>query len=254
MASSSGRSPRRVNFEHPALAAYEFSTTKPAEDSLSWKLWLDCQDLAQEALASDYIQGLRSGHLDPRRFGQYTVQDAAYCYHAQADYERIEERALAAGFPELGAFAKARVESYQSYNQSFLKEWHISSGEAVVPSSAAKTYIDFEHHVACDLPPIYGVLVMVPCDQLWSWLATELQPEATKDNIYGFWAKDNEDWHGSYRLDNFIDRWFKEHPEVYDQETALYVLRSGMTCEVNFFRTTCGQDPLPMPAKPAAGS
>ena len=119
----------------------------------------------------------------------------------------------------------------------------------MVPSQAAKTYIDFEHRVAQELPPIYGVVAMIPCDELWSWLATELQPHSKSHNLYGFWIEENNDWHGAYRLDNFIDDWFAEHPAVYDWDTALYVMRSCMTCEVNFFRSACDQSLLAMPDK-----
>ena len=250
----SSRSPRRINFEHAALAAQNISTDKPAEDSISWKLWLACQDIAQEALASDYIQGIKNGTLDPNKYGQYTVQDAAYCYNAAADYQTIEERAKNEGHPELSAFAQARLESYQKYNESFLEEWHIASGNAVVPSPAVKTYIDFEHGVAHQLPPIYGVIAMIPCDELWPWLATQLKDDAGPNNLYSFWITENNDWHGSYRLDNFIDNWFTAHPDIYDWDTALWVMRSCMTGETNFFRSACGQDLLPMPEKPASVS
>ena len=180
------------------------------------------------------------------------MQDAAYFYNAQADYQKVEDRAKASGFPELAVFAQARYESYQRYNETFLESWHIASGDAVKPGQAARTYIDFEHHVAKDLEPIYGILAMIPCNELWAWLASELQSYATATNLYSFWIQENNDWHGAYRLDNFIDSWFAAHPEVYEQETALYVMRSCMTCEVNLFRSACGQSLLPMPASRAS--
>lgn len=239
--------PRRTNFEHVALATKTFSTEKPPVDSISWKLWLACHDIAEQALASDYVQGIKQGTLNPDNYGQYNVQDAAYCYNAQGDYRTVERRAEAAGFPELAAFAQARYESYLSYTESVLKEWHLAGGEAVIPGPAVKAYIDFEHSVANDMPPIYGIMAMIPCDELWPWLATELQSYATSGNLYSSWITDNNSWHGAYRLDNFIDLWFAAHPEVYQWDTALYVMRSCMTCEANFFRSACGQTLLPMP-------
>lgn len=252
MAQSNSRSPRRMHFEHPALAKKSISTDKPPEDSISWRLWTQSNDLAEQALASDYVQGIKNGTLHPDAYGGYTVQDAAYCFNARADYETVERRATADGDAELADFAKARADSYASYNESFCKQWHLKGGDAVIPAAAAQTYIDFEHHVAHGLSPIYGVVAMIPCDELWSWLATELKPFAGDGNLYGFWIEDNDDWHGAYRLDNFIDDWFAAHPDVYDWDTALYVMRSCMTCEVNFFRSAGGQDLLPMPSKPSA--
>ena len=253
MAKSSG-SPRRTNFQHAALAQYSFSTEKPPEDSISWKLWLACQEIAQEALASKYIQGIKNGNLDPNSYGQYSIQDAAYCHNAQKDYQTIEDRAKADGFPELAAFAQARYESYQSYTEGVVEAWHLASAGAVNPGQAAQTYIDFEHHAANDLPSIYGVIAMIPCDELWPWLATELKPNVSSGNLYSFWIKENDDWHGAYRLDNFIDSWFAAHPDVYNWDTALYVMQSCMTCEANFFRSACGQKLLPMPTKPSSAA
>ena len=241
-------SPRRLDASHPLIAPLSVSTDKPPEDSISWQLWLACQDIAQAALATDYVQGIKSGTLDPNRYGQYTVQDAAYCYGAAADYQTVETRARAAGFADLAAFAQARYVGYQSYNTSFLDTWHIARGDAVVPSEAVKAYIGFEHHVTNELPPIYGIIAMIPCDELWPWLATELTPFATPSNLYAFWITQNADWHGAYRLGNFVDAFFAAHPESYDHDTALHVMRSCMTCEVNFFRSACGQPLLPMPS------
>ncbi|GMH38867.1 hypothetical protein BSKO_06765 [Bryopsis sp. KO-2023] len=241
------RSPRQINFQHNALAGLPFRIGKPPVDSISWKLWLACTDIAEQALASDYMQGIKAGSLHPNTYGQYTVQDAAYCYNAVADYETVEKRATSASETELAAFAQARIDSYRKYNKSFLEDWHISSGAAVNPSPAVQAYIDFERHVALNMEPIYGILAMLPCEQLWPWLATELLPCATATNLYSFWIEENNYWHGAYRLDNFIDQWFADHPAAYDWATALFVMKSCMTCEVNFFRSACGQPLLPMP-------
>ena len=242
--------PRRLNVQHPALQSIPLNDkAPPPDDSIAWKLWLACQDVAQEALNSDYVQGIKSGTLDPNRYGQYTLQDAVYCHHAQSDYQGLESRATAAGESALAAFAKARCESYASYNAHTFKTWHIQNADALAPGKAAQTYIDFEHQIANEWEPIYGVLAMIPCDQLWSYLATQLKDDAGSGNLYSFWIKGNNDWGGAYRLDNFIDAWFAEHPEVYNWDSALFVFRSCMTCEANFFRSTCGQDLLPMPVR-----
>ncbi|MEM9555435.1 MAG: TenA family transcriptional regulator [Acidobacteriota bacterium] len=252
MPKSGNRSPRRTNFHHPALAEQSLSTEAPAEDSISWRLWTACADLAQRGLETDYIQGIAHGSLHPNDYGRYTVQDAAYCAHAAADYQTIEKRALAAGEDRLAAFAQARYAGYQAYDQQVFEQWHLRGGDAVRPSPAAQTYIDFEHRAAESLAPVYGVLAMVPCDELWPWLATELKPSAVPTNLYSFWIEENADWHGAYRLDNSLDAWFADHPDVFDWDTALWVMRSGMTCEVNLFRSACGQSLVEMPKRPSS--
>ena len=90
---------------------------------------------------------------------------------------------------------------------------------------------------------------------MWPWLATTLAAEKKAEkippNIFDFWISDNAAWGGSYRLDNFIDAWFKAYPDVYDEALANFVMRSCMTCEVNFFRSACAQPLLPMPTAPS---
>ncbi|MEM9276457.1 MAG: TenA family transcriptional regulator [Cyanobacteria bacterium P01_F01_bin.143] len=254
MTNRSSRSPRRIDFQHSALSQQTFSIDPPSENSISWKLWLACQDIADQALASKYIQGIKNGNLHPDRYGQYTVQDAVYCHNAQTDYQIIKNRKKTDDLPELKAFAEARFEGYQKYNKQFLESWHIDNVKALAPSSVVNTYIDFERKVAQNMPPIYGIIAMIPCEELWSWLATQLKPYATPQNLYSFWIAENDGWHGTYRLDNFIDSWFAKHPDVFKWETALYVMRSCMTCEVNFFLSAFEQPLLPMPLKPESTS
>lgn len=250
MKRKSMRSPRRIDFSHKALAAIPLNDkAPPPEDSISWALWLECRDIAEQTLSTDYLQGIKNGNLDPNIYGQYTLQDAVYCHHAQDDYQAIEKRALADGHPQLAAFAKARYDRYVSYNTETFNDWHIADAKAVSPGDAAQAYIDFEHLIANKWHPIYGVIGMIPCDQLWTWLATEMTGDFGSGNLYSFWITENADWGGAYRLGNFVDDWFAEHRRNYDRDAALFVYRSCMTCELNFFKSACGQTLSPMPEK-----
>ncbi len=250
MKRKSMRSPRRIDFNHKALDAIPLNDkAPPPADSISWKLWLACQDIAQMALNTDYMQGIKSGNLDPNSYGHYTIQDAVYCYHAQDDYQAMETRALSEGHSQIAAFAKARCDSYATYNTETFNDWHIADANAVKPGDAVQTYINFEHLIANDWHPIYGLICMIPCDQLWPWLATELEADSGSGNLYNFWITENADWGGAYRLDNFVDDWFAEYQQVYDWDSALFVYRSAMTCEVNSFRSACGQALVPMPQR-----
>ena len=247
----SHRSPRHLDANHPAVKAVPLDDkTPPAEDAFSWRLWLECKDLAQLALESDYVQGLKNGTLDPNRYGQYTVQDAVYCERAETDYQTVEQRAQAAGESDIASFAKARHESYASYNQSTFAAWHIADPSAMELSDAAQAYADFEHKTATEAEPIFGLIMMIPCNQLWAWLASELKNDAGPNNLYSFWITGNNDWGGAYRLDNFIDAWHAAHPGQLDHRRALYTYRSAMTGELNFFRSACGQELEAMPAAP----
>lgn len=227
--------PERIDASHPALPADLVNKNPPPTDSFSWKLWLGSQDIAQEALKTDYIQGIANGTLDPNDYGS----DAAYCYYAEGDYKRAE------------AFAKVRHTSYASYRKEAFDSWGLKRATALVPGPAVQGYIDTERAVATTAPPIYLMVAMIPCDQLWPWLAAELSSKASSTNLYSFWITGNASWHGAYVLDNFVDRWNGEHPGVLDAENALAVYRACMTGEVNCFRAATGQPLLPMPLLPS---
>ncbi|XP_030844032.1 uncharacterized protein LOC115925027 [Strongylocentrotus purpuratus] len=76
---------------------------------LSDWLWDNSQVQAQAALDTDFIQGIKSGLLDPTNYGGYTVQDAVYCYNA-IDYYGIAE--VKATDEDLRKFLVARIESF----------------------------------------------------------------------------------------------------------------------------------------------
>lgn len=240
------RSPRRFDFTHDAFTNVTLDDSKPPTDSFSWKLWVDNLDIANEALNSKYIQGIANGNLDPISFGQYSIQDCAYCYGAQDDYLLIEHNAKQNNREMLAAFAKARYDGYVKYTNQILKEWHISNPSSILPGEAAQDYIEFEHKIAqLSSTPTMGVIAMIPCDQLWTWLAIELLGNNTPNNIYDFWITGNNDWNGSYRLDNFINSENQTHP--INQLLAQKVYRGSMICELNFFRSACGEQLMPLP-------
>lgn len=237
-------SPRKNQLQHPLVS----DTNPPAKDSIAWKLWLNAADIAQEALQSDFIQGIKAGDLCPDQYGHYTIQDVAYCQQAIAEYQAAEDRA--ANEPVLAAFAEARRKSYASYAAAVLKSWHLTNIGSLSPGPAAQAYIDFEHQTAESLDPIYLIIAMLPCDQLWPWLANEIADGNRDGNVYDFWITENNGWHGAYRLDNFINSWFAKHPEQYREATANWVMQSCVMGETNFFRSACGQALLPLPRDP----
>lgn len=245
------RCPRLVDFSHELLAALDFRHTPPEGDSIAAKLWAACQDLASEALKSDFMQGIGKGTLSPDNYGQYTIQDCAYCVDAADDYRSMETRANAAGETTLAAFAKARYTGFIKYNVDLLPAWHIGKTDALVLNKAAELYVAHEHTVASTLEPVYGLITQIPCSQLWPWLCEQLKAGSPAHNLYGFWLTENDEWHSAHRLDNFVNTWFAANPDKYDWDTALFAMQGSMTGEANMFRSACGQSLLPMPTLPA---
>jgi thiaminase/transcriptional activator TenA len=246
------RFPRLLDLAHEAFATLTFNKAQPASDSISSKLWQQCQDIAKQCLQTKFVAGIGTGTLAPEEYGQYVVQDCTYCVNAQDDYQTVQKRANSANHPKLAAFAQARYEGYGKYTKQELKAWHIGNSDALALGQAAQQYVDFEHHVAVNLTPIYGVIAMIPCSQLWPWIASQLKPKSPSHNLYGFWISENDSWHPANRLNNFIDGWFAEHPDEFESKLALGVYRGSMTCELNMFRSGCGESLTPMPAWPVS--
>lgn len=227
-------SPRRLT--HSLSAVGRPAAISAAAPALAAQLWSNSQDLADAALESDYIQGIKNGTLDPNYYGQYSIQDVSYCYHGLNDWRTTAARAT---HPEVKAFAEARVASWTQYVQETYGAWHIQEPSAVKLCAAAKTYVDVESDVAQNLESIYTVVVMTPCDRLWSWLAKQLEPDMIPTNLYSFWIKENLSDSGALHLEQTIDA----NANLLNEAKALEVFRRAMLGEVNFFRSACGQGP-----------
>lgn len=244
--------PRRMHTSEEALLDTELASHPPAPDSITGKLWSNSLTIAQQALASDFVQGIAKGTLNPDQYGGYTIQDCAYCFNARKDYQTLIDRAVALKEEAMARFAQARQAGYKKYNKNYFQQWHLNNPDALTPGPAAESYIAFECWVIHNLPPIYGIIAMIPCEQLWSWLAKELEPDIKPGNVYDYWIQENSGKSGAYRLENFVNDWLAKHDSYYSPEWALYVFQSCMIGEVNFFRSGTGQPLLPMPARPSS--
>ncbi|MEM7133760.1 MAG: TenA family transcriptional regulator [Chloroflexota bacterium] len=230
-------SPRRMTHSLSALGMLADQPSSPSA-TLSATLWQGAQDLANAALESHFIQGIKDGTLNPNYYGQYTVQDVVYCHHGVEDWQAVATRAT---HPDMKSFAEARVKSWVDYAQSLFDEWHIGDPSAITLSSAVRDYASFESDVARNFEPHYAVVVMLPCDRLWYWLATQIRPDAADPNSYAFWIKENgASDAGAKRLERFIDT----HTDLIDESIALDIYCRAMLGEVNGFRSAGKQDLL----------
>lgn len=236
------------------LKALVFHPPEPGPDAISSKLWAQCQDIAEQALQTTFVQGLGNGTLNPNQYGQYTVQDCAYCAAASQDYHDIETLAAQQNEPTLAAFAKAHYTSYDKYVETYLPSWHVGDASALVLNEAGKQYIAHERAAVKTLHPIYGILGQLPCERLWPWLAQQLRPGSPKHNVYQFWINENANYGHMYLFSNYMDQWFGEHPDQYNEDVALAVIRGSVIGELNMFRAACGESLTPMPQIPGASS
>lgn len=106
------------------------SHQSPPDDSLFWKLWNKNSHIAEKALHTSYIQGIKNGTLSPETYGSYVVNDAYYCFKGADDYDMAAKRD---NDPYLKDYLNRKAESFKEYNQEFVKKWHIKDAASVVP-------------------------------------------------------------------------------------------------------------------------
>lgn len=222
-------SARKLNHLQTHIEQLDVPQGQPA-DSLAAAMWQASQSIANAALNTDYIQGIKNGDLDPNNYGIYTVQDSVYCYHAAQDYRVALARAIR---PDVKAFIAARLAGYEAYNKEVFTQWHIEQPDAIGLSPAAQAYSQFESEVARDDQVLYLIVAMIPCERLWSRLAGQLKQYATPDNLYSFWITENLSDKGALRLEAFVDA----HAAQLDADKATAIYQRCMHGELGFFES-----------------
>ena len=228
---------RRLPDLSDLIAQHKIPSTRPPESSLFWKMWNSVAVIAEDTLSLPYLQGIRNGTLDPNVYGGYNVADAYYCFKG-ADAYKVAISHTEVESP-LWAFMKKKFDGYKKYNDTFPDTWHVSSAAAVTPPKITKDYSDFEDRVARNLPPIYTLIAMLPCEYLWAWLAFQMAP-AQPGNVYAAWINDNNDPSGAYVMGNFLDMYMKLNSGVVDEERAVQTYGRAQYFEYANFAAATG--------------
>lgn len=236
-------SPRIIDFSDPILE--EFSRKPehytPEEDPITEQLWRNSENIANLCLSTDYIQGVKEGSLSPNGYGQYSMQDCAYCSNTTGNYQIMISLSLAAKQQGIAKFAMARYFDYQKYTSEILDTWNIKDTSALTLSKEVKEYIESERSLlsrvggAENLSPIYFIVAMIPCSRLWPWLAAKMTPTAS--NVYNFWIVANKNDDSFKKLEDFVNKFFQDNPLTYDSEKAKSIYQGSMTLELNFFKS-----------------
>ena len=220
---------RRLDLSQQFISEYKLSKLPPPENSLFWKMWSSCSDIANQTLETGFIKGIKDGNLDPVKYGGFNVSDAYYCFHGASDYLTAANKATD---PTLKAFLLKKYESYDQYNKTFPKIWHVKDANGVVPSDVCKEYSEFERATITAEDSIYALIVMLPCEYLWAWIGEQLSP-AAKGNLYAPWINGNNDPSGAYAMGNFIDAYQKTYS--IDENLAMDNYTKAMNYELQNF-------------------
>ena len=225
------KNPRSITLTPELIQQHQLSTDPPPQDSLFWQLWNAAKPSAQQALATDFIQGIKSGTLNPVTYGAFNISDAYYCFHGAEDYGKAVARATD---PVLKAFLQSKYQSYQDFNATFPTTWRISDASSIVPMQVTKEYSDFETMVATTYDPIYTLVAMLPCEYLWPWLSEQIGTP-TPGNLYADWITGNGHSSGAFAMGNFLEAYRLQHPIDVAKATDIYT--QAMQFEANNFAT-----------------
>lgn len=231
------KNPRRISLTPEMVARHDLSTDPPPPDSIFWTLWNACTSIAQAALQTPFIQGIKAGTLDPVKYGGFNVNDAWYCFNGAGDYRTAADRAAD---PALKAFLTAKHDSYEKYNATFPQIWRVRDGASIVPFDVCREYSEFESGVASREDPVYSLVVMLPCEYLWAWLGAQLAPPDPQ-NLYAPWITGNIGTHGPYAMGNLLDEYQEAHPGALDPQKALDIYRRAMEYEQRNFAAAASQ-------------
>jgi thiaminase/transcriptional activator TenA len=232
------RSPRRITLDEELAVKHGISFDPPPPDSLFWSMWNACVAIAQRALGTPFIQGIKAGTLDPVKYGGFNVSDAYYCFHAAKDYPAAERRATDS---TLKAFLLRKYHAYQKYNATFPPVWHVKDAQCIAPLDVCKEYSRFESSVAANEDPIYCLVVMLPCEYLWAWLAAQLGTPSPQ-NLYASWITENVGAQGAYAIGNYLSAYQTQHPGAIDAAKATDIYRRAMEFEHRNFAAATSTD------------
>jgi thiaminase (transcriptional activator TenA) len=197
--------------------------------SLSGRLWSANEDLAADALAHPFINGLRDGSLDRATFAGYVAQDAFFL----ESFARAYALALARSpdTPTLIALAGliAGIGDELGLHNSYAARWGIDMA-GVEPSPATLAYTDFLLSTAATCGLDVVLAAMTPCMRLYAWLGASLDAGAA--GHYAEWVQTYAD-PGFDGLASQLEGLLDQHAD--DSPPVRRAYRRAMRLEVAFF-------------------
>lgn len=227
------KNPRRIMLSEHFKTTHQLCTDPPPADSLFWKLWYSSKPIAEKALDTDFLKNLKTGTLDPIKFGAFNVSDAYYCFKGTDCYERALKRA---DDPTLKEFLVYKVQNYVDYNERFHSTWYIKDANSILPPQVCLDYSEFESNVSTHEEAIYTLILMLPCEYLWAWASKKLLP-VSPYNLYGSWIQANDYPDVAYAMGNFIHQYQQANPDKINEDKALNIYQKAMEYEYLYFQS-----------------
>ena len=200
--------------------------------ALSYKLWQQHLDLANESLAHPFVQGIADGTLPKATFAYYVGQDAFFLEAFARAYSIAAAKAPSWQsfnvFHDLAAGVLEELKLHQGYAQT----WNVDLSQ-VSPGTATRQYTDFLLATAWSQPIGVTAVAMSPCMRLYAYLGQQLAQGGIPDHVY-------KDWIATYSSDEFeplaaqLEAIVDDYAE--DSELIRSTYRYAMVCERDFFQ------------------
>jgi thiaminase/transcriptional activator TenA len=206
----------------------------PPQDSFFFKAFNANIGTASAALNTQFIQGIKTGLLDPNAYGALNTLDSYYCYNAATSYDIATMNTDPEKDCDLYQILVSLTASYKGYNEAFLDVWHILNQDCIVPTDTIKAYSMHERSVAEYQPSIYMLTAMLPCYYLWYWLSDKIFSGISPANVYSSWIEGNHSADTSYAIGNFIEQ-YRNCGKAFDEDKALEYYSKSMQYEYQVF-------------------
>lgn len=200
--------------------------------SLSKKLWLANQDLAEASLHNPFVQGIGDGSLPKEKFAYYVGQDAFFLEAFARAYSIAAAKAPDwESFQVFHTLANGVLQEL-NLHQAYAQLWDVDI-TAVEPGNATRQYTDFLLATAWSQPVGVTAVAMSPCMRLYAYLGQTLAEGGVPSHAYA-------DWIATYSGDEFepLAQQLEGLVDQYSPDTALTraTYRYAMTCERDFFQ------------------
>jgi thiaminase/transcriptional activator TenA len=233
---------RSLHDHHSLITKHHLSTRQPGPHTLFYKLWNASFEIAQLTLHTDFLQGIKKGNLNPIAYGAFTIRDIYYCCKGASDYGLAAKRTTD---PILRDYLYAKQHSYEHYNQTLCHTWSLSNPASIQPSATIQQYSAFETSIVNGTAkegdvrdPIFALIIMIPCEYLWAWLASQLAPPV-RENIYAEWITSNNDPEGAYAMGNFLQEYISANS--IDEQLAIRLYQKAIEYEYRNFHEAAGR-------------
>lgn len=222
------------------LPVGEQNVPEPSQTSFFYRVFNKHIDIANSVVATSYLQAMAAGTLRPDYFGELTVLDSYYCYRAADTLKSLLSKIDQEVDPGLYKLTNYMIKGYDSYNRTFLDDWHLRESDSVTPTKTMHDYAEFEHDVMCYEDPIYTLVAYIPCYYLWPWFSQQIMGRDgyNKDGIYDFWFEGNYHGKDSYKsawlIGDLIEEW-EALGKPFDEAKAEEIYVKSMNYELQIF-------------------